>query len=221
MPFLLQNFRQVWEEVFARFRTRGREGPIDTTAKMNQFVASRAAFVTQKKLYGYLKTRMGTRYVSVFRDETFIESVNIAKMQIFAAALSDLTIFCVSKATVGTSIDVSRRQALARECYVQGVDANASQIPDSASVDRWLADFDERLDGLHWENAGVSGDVFEKSPEALVRWAPIAPELKKYDAKIVRNSIRFAWNEVRIDFRSRVDADALHAEMAGHEIGSL
>ncbi|EIM73317.1 hypothetical protein A33O_16150 [Nitratireductor aquibiodomus RA22] len=40
---------------------------------------------------------MGTRYPSMFEDDVFIGSINIAKLHVFAACLSDLTIHAVAK----------------------------------------------------------------------------------------------------------------------------
>ena len=204
----------LWRSIAALFRYRTREGRIDTIAKVNDFVATRAAFVAQKKLYGYLKTRMGTRFVSMFTDEVFVESINVAKMHVFAACLSDLTVFCVSRALEGSALSAEERAELARECFRQGMAANAGMAPDPADIGRWRDAFDARAASVLWENAAATGEVFEESPAALVKWAPIAPELKKHDAEIVRNSIRFAWNEVRIAYRKRLDAEAVRRSLA-------
>ena len=67
----------------------------------------------------------------------------------------------------------------------------------------------ERLRACDW--AGLADDerVFTASPEALVRHAPIIPELMALDEEIVRNSVRFRWQEVRRDLRATLDADAV------------
>lgn len=203
----------AWRAFAARFSTRGNEGPIDSVDKLFDFAATRSAFVAQKKLYGYVKTRMGTRYVSMFEDETFIASINIAKMHVFAACLSDLTVFCVARAASLGGLAADERDAMARDCYRRGIAPYADQAPTPDSADEWVAAFDKRVGDIHWDNAAATGEVFELSPKALLRWAPIAPEHKKYDAEIVRNSIRFAWNEVRMDYRARLDADALRGSL--------
>lgn len=206
-------FAGAWREFASRFRARSNEGPIDTVEKLAEFAATRSAFVSQKKLYGYVKTRMGTRYVSMFEDETFIASINIAKMHVFAACLSDLTIFCVARAASLGDLTAQQRESLADECHRRGIAQYADQAPSDDAPGEWAAVFRQRLADVHWENAAATGEVFEASPKALLRWAPIAPELKKYDAEIVKNSIRFAWNEVRMDYRARLDADGLRADL--------
>ena len=56
------------------------------------FIKEKSAFVTQSTLYGYLKTRIGTRYALMVEDEKFTESINIAKWNIYVAAISDLSL---------------------------------------------------------------------------------------------------------------------------------
>ena len=46
-------------------------------------------------------------------------------------------------------------------------------------------------------------------PAALVEWAPIVEDIKQLDQHIVRNSVRFRWQEVRRDLRRDLDADAV------------
>jgi hypothetical protein len=215
MTPLIERGTAVLREFVARFRVTRETWPIDTIAELQRFARTRAAFVAQKKLYGYLKTRMGTRYTSMFEDETFIRSVNIAKMHIFAACLSDLTVHAVARATAGSGIGHDRRAAAARACFRAGLTQSEGEWPEPDTVDKALEAFERRLEDVAWENLAAGGDAFTTSPKALVRWAPIADELKKYDAEIVRNSVRFAWSEVVRDFRLRHDAAALQAEIEG------
>ena len=62
---------------------------------LENFIQSKSAWVSQVTLYGYLKTRMGTRYVLHFENDKFMGSVNLAKWNIYAVA-QDLTLFSFS-----------------------------------------------------------------------------------------------------------------------------
>lgn len=213
MTSLLTRSSAVLREFAARFRAARETWPIDTIAEMQRFARTRSAFVAQKKLYGYLKTRMGTRFPSMFEDDKFVQSINVAKMHVFAACLSDLTVHTVAKATAGSGIDNERRAAVAFECFRTGLAEIEGDWHEPQAADAWIETFGKRLEDVAWENLAAGGDAFTTSPKALVRWAPIADELKKYDAEIVRNSVRYAWNEVIRDFRLRYDAAALQAEI--------
>ena len=82
--------------VFALFKAFIPKGKIDNLDKLEEFIQSKSAWVTQVTLYGYLKTRMGTRYVLHFENDEFMKSVNLAKWNIYAIALQDLTFFSFS-----------------------------------------------------------------------------------------------------------------------------
>ena len=69
---------------------------INNKKDLKNFIKERSAHVTQTTLYGYLKTRIGTRYVAMLEDEKFAESINIAKWNIYVSAISDLTLYVFS-----------------------------------------------------------------------------------------------------------------------------
>lgn len=196
-------------QILARFTARRDKGPIASVEAVSQFASTRAAFVSQKKLYGYVKERIGTRYPKMFADEIFVESINIAKLEVFAASLADLTCFCVATATAGTDFENREREFFARLCYRGGIDRNTDREAEPAKRDAWISAFDRRVAHTPWHEAGPGEHHFTESAPALIRWAPIAEKLKKFDEEIVRNSIRFAWLEVRRDFLKRVEPEAV------------
>ena len=217
---MIPSLKTVWSflpEFFARLSVRRDSGPIDGVESLRRFVSTRAAFIAQKTLYGYVKTRMGTRYPSMFQDDVFIASINIAKMHIFASCLSDLAIFAVSHALSGTPPDDSLRRDLALHCYRKGLEDNFGEAvaAESFSPEEAIAAFERRLAFWDWQDGPSGPDIFTESPVALVRWSPIAPDLKKFDREIVENSIRYAWREVRVRLLARLDADAVAREVAG------
>ena len=66
---------------------------INSIDELKNYIQERSAHVTQTTLYGYIKTRIGSRYAMMFEDEVFSKSINIAKWNIYMSALSDCTIF--------------------------------------------------------------------------------------------------------------------------------
>ena len=63
---------------------------------LQEFIQKKSAWVSQVTLYGYLKTRMGTKYDLHFDDEKFLGSINTAKWNIYSIALQDLTFYTLS-----------------------------------------------------------------------------------------------------------------------------
>ena len=82
--------------LFALFKAFIPKKKINNLDELENFIQSKSAWVTQVALYGYLKTRMGTRYVLHFENEQFMKSVNLAKWKIYSVALQDLTFFTFS-----------------------------------------------------------------------------------------------------------------------------
>ena len=46
----------------------GQKKQIDEIESLRSFVSSRSSYIAQVSLYGYLKARAGTRYVSLIKD---------------------------------------------------------------------------------------------------------------------------------------------------------
>ncbi len=69
---------------------------INSKEDLKNFIQERSAHVTQTTLYGYIKTRIGSRYAMMFEDEVFLKSINLAKWNIYMAALTDCTFYVFS-----------------------------------------------------------------------------------------------------------------------------
>lgn len=188
-----------------------REPPVATVAQLATYVETRSKYVAQTTLFGYVKTRVGTRYVAMYEDPLFAKSVNIAKWEIWLACLCDMAI-C---ATAGIG-----RKGVAENGELEAL---AIHIVDSVTMDEEIPA--ERTQGFGdirqahaararstaW-NRIVPSETFEASLSALVEWSPIADELKVYDVEIVKNSMRFKWKAVRDQFESLIDAEAVLAD---------
>jgi hypothetical protein len=200
-------------KTFGFLRRKPRSGPIDGVPGLRDFIRTRAAFVAQKTMYGYIQTRMGMQYPVMFQDADFVRSMKISKMHIFAACLSDLTIYGVAEATAEQPLTDAERAALALDCYRQGIEENLEHAPSASWADDAVREFEERLGGTDWRRGARMPENFTRSPRALVKWAPIAPDLKRHDTEIVENSIRYEWIAVRDDLRRRADRRAIAAEV--------
>ena len=203
-----------WRKVASLLGMGRDNGPIDSVAALENFVATRSAYVAQKTLYGYVKTRMGTRYPAMFEDKNMVASLNIAKMYVFAACLSDLSIYAVATAVYGRSVPNDSSRELARRCYAAGLRDNSADAPAEFSAQDCIDQFDRRLSETDWQHGARQRENFSQSPAALVRWAPIVDKLKKLDSEIVENSVKFSWRDIREQFNNRLNAAAVAADWA-------
>jgi hypothetical protein len=74
-----------------------RMGPIDSPEALAHFIETRASYMAQTSLYGYLRTRMGMRYPELFDDDVFVVGINLAKWQIWLDCLGDLSVYAGSR----------------------------------------------------------------------------------------------------------------------------
>ena len=183
--------------------------PFDSVDKLAEFVQTRAAYVAQTSLYGYLKTRMGTRYRVMFEDDVYSQSINFAKWRIYASCLADLAVFAAATTADKSGLDEEQTTDLARHLFDSAIAADFHEAEDPELVETITGDFSARLKLTDWSTAGKGETAFEKSPNDLIKWAPVADELKQLDEEIVVNSTRFRWRDVREQLRTRIDAQAI------------
>ncbi len=183
--------------LFKAFIPKKKIGDLDD---LESFIQSKSAWVTQVTLYGYLKTRMGTRYVLHFENDKFMGSVNLAKWNIYAVALQDLTFFTFSYLKANLNYQETDK---AKEVFFKILDDETTNKMPINIIEETKKSFDERLKNINWENY-YNELPFNPSALSLFKWAPIADELKTLDRKIVLNSMILKWDVVKKEFKERV-----------------
>ena len=183
--------------------------PITSQETLAFFLKSRASHVAQSSLYGYLKTRAGTRFPEMFKDPGMLLSMNIAKWQIWLACLSDISVYVGGLIKKETNCDNEVIHNLLGDALQHILDETG--IPEESDKEFPVSAEAVRRRIMNIDFASVTDDdfAFTESPESLFRWSPIADELKKFDKTIVQNSIRFRWIEIRRNARKLLKADEL------------
>jgi hypothetical protein len=169
--------------------------------ELEEFIQTKSAWVSQVTLYGYLKTRMGTRYVLHFDNDEFMKSVNLAKWNIYAVALQDLTFFTFSYLKTNFSFNEIDK---AKKIFFKILDDEISNKMPLEIIEEAKKSFNEKIEKINWENY-FSDIPFNQSALSLYKWAPIAEELKSLDRKIVLNSVILKWDTVKKEFRERIN----------------
>lgn len=187
------------------------KSPIVSVEQLIEFMHTRSAYVAQTSLYGYLKTRMGRDYVSIFKDERFSPSLNAAKWQVFAACLSDLCVYSIAQIAKDGGLSRDSSVELARYCHRTCVSATFVGEFAPQFVPGALEEFEARSDAVVWPNAAIGIAAFSCSPKALADSSPVSEEFKRLDRTIVENSVRFRWNDVRDQLRRRLDGTRIAA----------
>ena len=163
---------------------------------LQKFIQRKSAWVSQVTLYNYLKTRMGTRWVLHFDNDVFLKSVNKAKWNIYAVSLQDLTIYTLSYLSVFFNFQETDKAKKIYESILKNEIQN--EMPQEI-IDKGIESFSKRLEKVDW-NIYYKSWPFNESALALYEWAPIAPELKTLDRKIVLNSMILKWDNIKEEF---------------------
>ena len=178
-------------------------------SSMEQFISSRANHISQISLYGYMRTRVGTRYPELFENSDILVSINIAKWHIWLACVSDLCVFfgqIIFRSERLSSTETGLLVSSVINRLLQQAEYTADAGPDFESA---IEKSRQRIRTCDWSIERDDDTIFSQSPEALYHWSPIADELKIRDENIVRNSIRFRWIEVRRSARQLIDIDLI------------
>ena len=168
---------------------------------LKNFIQKKSAWISQVTLYGYLKTRMGAKYVLMFEDEIFLGSINKAKWNIYAVALQDFCLYSISYLK-----DILQKQDTekAKEIFLEILsDEEKNQMPADV-LQKAKKEFDERLNNINWENHHKDLP-FNNSALSLYEWSPIADELKILDRKVVLNSMILKWDIIKKEFSQSIN----------------
>ena len=194
----LEDFKVYLFSLFKAFFPKKKIKNIDD---LENFIQNKSAWVSQVTLYGYLKTRMGTKYVLHFDDEIFLTSINTAKWNIYSIALQDLIFYTLSYLNVFYNF---KEMDYASKIYEKILNNELKNKMPVNVIDSGKDIFNKRLQKIKWENYYKTWP-FNESALALYEWAPIANELKTLDRKIVLNSMILKWENIQKEFVKLID----------------
>ena len=193
---VIYTLKTMREYLFPIKKITSKFSSISSKKDLKNFIQERAAHVTQTTLYGYLKTRIGTRYQLMLDDEKYSGSVNIAKWNIYMASLSDLTLYVFSYLMNQKKL----KQNDAEEIFISILQDELKNGLSEELLNNTKKEFSLRTKTIQW-NKFYLEKPFKSSGLALYDWSPIADDLKVLDKEIVLNSIMLKWNLVENDFK--------------------
>jgi len=188
--------RDVRNYVFPIKKITDKFSSIKSKENLKNFIQERSAHVTQTTLYGYIKTRIGSRYAMMFEDEVFLKSINLAKWNIYMISLIDCTFYVFSYLIDKKNLN----QNDALEVFMEIIENEKSNGLEDKLFDNTKLEFSQRLKVIDW-NKYHQDNPFKNSGLSLLKWSPIAENLKNFDKEIVLNSIKLKWNLVENEFK--------------------
>ena len=132
----------------------------------------------------------------MFENKSFLESIEIAKWNIYVVALADCTLYSLSYLVDKKNLkNYDAKKMFSRMMEQEKSNGLSEKIFSNAKID-----FEQRLREINWNNYHQE-TPFKMSGLALYSWSPIAEELKVLDKEIVLNSIKLKWNLVQNEFK--------------------
>jgi len=190
----------------------GQKNRIDKIESLRFFVSSRSSYMAQVSLYGYLKARAGTRYVSLIKDPLFASSMKTARDRIFFACLMDLTLHVLETIHARKQQNFQNLDSIARQFFIQTLAKAPEEVFESLEREEVILEFEKHLSKHNWSGFDVSHESFSLSRSALLKWAPVVEEFKIQDEEIVYNSIYFKWLRVCQEFEKLTDFENIRLE---------
>ena len=132
----------------------------------------------------------------MFEDEVFLKSINLAKWNIYMAALTDCTFYVFSYLIDKKNLN----QNDALEVFIEIIKNEKNNGLESKLYEDTKLEFNQRLKEIDWK-IYHQDNPFKNSGLSLLKWSPIADNLKILDKEIVLNSIKLKWNIVENEFK--------------------
>ena len=145
---IINTLKDVKGYLFPVRRLSNKFKKINSIKELQSFIQERSAHVTQTTLYGYIKTRIGSRYAMMFEDEKFLESINIAKWNIYVSCLSDCTAY-----TFSYLIDLKNlKQNDAEKIFLSIIEEEKKNGLDTRVFEEAKLQFLNKIRQLNWKN---------------------------------------------------------------------
>ena len=190
------NLKDIQKYLFPIKRIFSKYRQIRSLDQVKNFIQEQSAQVSQMTLYGYLKTRMGAKHVIMFENKNFLNSINIAKWNIYTVALADCAFYVFSYLISEKNL----KQNDCKEIFLNILESEKQNGLSEEIYNNGKKNFLKRIEQVDFKKYYLS-DPFKESGEALYYWSPIADELKSLDKKIVLNSISLKWGLAINEFK--------------------
>lgn len=179
---------------------------IATAAGLADFLAGRAAFVSQKCTFDYCRARAGIGWAQLFRDDEFGRALLRCRWEAYAAVLADVGEVALvylrhqgGDAAVADGLAAALRDALHRH-------------PVPAHRDGWddvTTATEARLYRALMADPRAVHRIGRKSGGVVFDVLPIHTNLKAHDREMVVNNVRFLLCRVYADMERELDGPAL------------
>ncbi len=191
----------------------GRRRVIATRDQLAAFLATEAAFISQKCTFEYCRARSGLNWDKLFKEAAFAEAVEASRWRGFAAVMSDVALVADGRIRA-LSADTSGAHVPALSRAVAEALDHFDEARTRTDVD-WTAEaaaMAERLAQAQLAPPKRAHEIGLRSGAIVFDSLPVHPDIRAYDRELVTNNIRFNLARAAITMEERF-APALVDEM--------
>jgi len=188
-----------------------RPSPIVDRASLEGFLDSRAAFLTQKSMFDYVRGRSGSFFTMIIREESFKANVEEGRWKSYPYALS-----IVAEMMHGVLLPLTgepgRLAASLREIALDAFDRYP--VPAPLGPEYWTkarADLARRIDQVALHPPKLVKDIPIPFAQVFFDNMPIHERLREHDFVQIRDQLRVNLLSMHRDFTKYADLPVLAA----------
>lgn len=182
-------------------------------AGIADFMATRAAFVSQRATTEYCRARSGIAWAKLMLETAFLERLEVCRWIGFGATAQEIGLLIDGRLRSHAPMAFAERGFLV-DCLA----AALRRYPEPASFARgWqgeIDDFAERLDAASLAAPKPAQDLGVVAARRIFDSLPIHASLRSHDEEMVRNHMRFAMVNVAAELDAALDHEALGRAIA-------
>jgi hypothetical protein len=192
--------------IFDWFR---RPPPIADRAALVDFLDTRAAFLSQKSIFDYVRGRSGPYFSQIIKEKEFNDRVNEARWKNYPYSLSIVTEMVdgvLLPVTGKPAVLVAALKSAAYEVF------DRYPVPPMLGADYWKearAELGSRIDGIALHPPKFVKDIPLPWAEIFFNNMPIHERLRAQDFELIRNQLRSNLINMHRDFTKVADLPAL------------
>ena len=187
--------------------------PIADRAALVDFLDQRAAFLSQKSIWDYVRGRAGPYFSMIVKEKAFLEGLEIARWKNYPYGLS-----IVAEMLHGILLPAAGdAAALARVMRVAALEAfDRYPVPAALGAELWAdarRELGVRIDQVSLHPPKLVKDIPVPFAQTFFDNMPIHERLRAQDFELIRNQLRVNLISMHRDFLKRADLDALAADL--------
>ncbi|GAB5387338.1 MAG: hypothetical protein Alpg2KO_03060 [Alphaproteobacteria bacterium] len=197
-------------------RLIGKPAPVTTADELEMFIARQSAFISQKCTVEYCRARAGLNWDKLFKEQTFIEAMEICRWEALGAITVDMVDVVWDRLRPHVTADLMEDVSTGL-CRIGQSVLYHHKVPEWRQ-ERWQPEADQIEQNMKSASIRVARTVPEttaRSARLVFEHLPIHPELRKHDTELITNNIAFNAIRAAEDLDLSADWPNLVRHLAG------